>query len=56
MQKVYEESTMEFITHLTMNKKKFKDAYDMGENIAVFSGEGICTIMSITIGLTKVTF
>ena len=23
-----------------MNKKKFKDAYDIGENMAVLSGEG----------------
>lgn len=40
MQKVHEESTVEFIIHLTMNKKKFKDAYDIGENMAVLSGEG----------------
>ena len=40
MQKVHEESTVDFIIHLTMNKKKFKDAYDIGENMAVLSGEG----------------
>ena len=60
MQKIYEESTVEFITHLAMNKKNFKDAYDIGENIAVFSGEETskeiqrqetCLATSLSIGL-----
>ena len=37
-----------------MNKKKFKDAYDIGENMAVLSGEGKSyTIINKETGKTR---